>query len=104
MLAREGASDYAEVVLDTNGRFQFQSVPTETVSLSARLKGYKFSHRNLSLDWLNDQILGKVDGDVTNLTLVMEPGEFRYSSNHEDAPEGVDLQPRDKPLRGVKPL
>jgi hypothetical protein len=104
MLAREGASDYAEVVLDANGRFQFQSVPAETVSLSARLKGYKFSHHNPSLDWLNNQILGKVDGDITNLTLVMEPGEFRYSSNHEDIPEGVDIQPRDKPLRSAKPF
>jgi hypothetical protein len=97
------AGDYAEVVLDTNGRFEFQSVPAESVTLSARLKGYKYSRRNPSLDWLNNQIIGKVSGDVTNLTLIMEPGEFRYSSSHDDAPEGVDVQPRDKPLRGVSP-
>jgi hypothetical protein len=103
LLARQGASDYTDVVLTADGRFAFQSVPAESVSLSARLKGYKYSHRNPSLDWLNNQIVGKVSGDITNLTLIMEPGEFRYNSNHDDIPEGVDVQPRDKPLRGVSP-
>jgi hypothetical protein len=101
LLARAG--DYADVVLAADGRFVFQSVPAESVSLSARLEGYKYSHRNPSLDWLNNSIVGKVGGDITNLTLIMEPGEFRYSSNHDDIPEGVDIQPRDKPLRGVSP-
>jgi hypothetical protein len=103
LLARQGASDYADVVLTADGRFVFQSVPAESVSLSARLEGYKYSHRNPSLDWLNNQIIGKVSGDITNLTLIMEPGEFHFTPNHDDAPEGVDLQPRDKPLRGVSP-
>jgi uncharacterized RDD family membrane protein YckC len=102
LLARGG--DYAEATLDDHGRFQFLSVPAESVCLSARLKGYKFTRSNPSLDWLNDQIIGTVDRDITNLTLVMEPGEFHYSSNHEDVPEGTDLQPRDKPLRGVRPF
>ena len=101
LLSRQGASDYAEVTLEADGRFEFQSVPAEPVSLSVRLQAYKLSHRNPSLDWLNNQIVGKVDGDLTNLTLLMDPGEFRYSPNHDDAPEGTDLQPRDKPLRGV---
>ena len=101
LLARAG--DYADVVLDTNGRFEFQSVPAESVSLSARLKGYKYSRRNPSLDWLNNQIIGKVSGDITNLALIMEPGEFHYTPNQDDIPEGVDVQPRDKPLRGVSP-
>lgn len=101
LLARSG--DYAEVMLNTNGGFEFQSVPAESVTLSVRLKAYKFSHRNPSVDWLNDQILGQVSGDITNLTLIMEPGEFHFTPNHDDIPEGVDVQPRDKPLRGVSP-
>ena len=103
LLARQEASDYADVVLTTDGHFVFQSVPAESVSLSARLKDYKYSHRNPSLDWLNNQIIGKVSGDITNLTLIMEPGEFHFTPNHDDVPEGVDIQPRDKPLRGVSP-
>jgi hypothetical protein len=101
LLSRQGASDYAEVTLEADGRFEFQSVPAEPVSLSVHLQAYKLSHRNPSLDWLNNQIVGKVDGDLPNLTLLMDPGEFRFSPNHDDAPEGTDLQPRDKPLRGV---
>ena len=102
LLARGG--DYAEATLDEQGRFKFVSVPAESVCLSARLKGFKFTRSNPSLDWLNDQIIGTVACDITNLTLVMEPGEFHYSPNHEDVPEGTDLQPRDKPLHGVKPF
>jgi len=96
------AGDYAEIKLDATGRFAFLSVPGQEVSVSARFKGYKFSRRNPSLDWLNDQILGKVNGDLTNLTLVMDPGAFHYNSNHEGIPEGVEVQPHDQPLRGVK--
>jgi hypothetical protein len=102
LLGREGVSDYSEVALDAGGRFEFQMVPAGSVSLSARLKGYKFSQRNPSLDWLNGGIVGKVDRDITNLTLLMEPGEFRYSPNAEDLPEGAETQPRDKPLRSAK--
>jgi hypothetical protein len=102
LLAREGVSDYSEVVLDAGGGFEFQTVPAGPVSLSARLKDYKFSQRNPSLDWLNGFIVGKVDRDTTNLTLLMEPGEFRYNPNAADLPEGADAQPRDKPLRSAK--
>ena len=104
LLARQGVSDYSEAVLDAGGRFEFQTVPAGSVSLSARLKGYKFSQRNPSLDWLNGFIVGTVDRDITNLTLLMEPGEFRYSGKPDDPPEGVDVQPRDKPLRSAKPF
>ncbi len=103
LLAREGVSDHSEVVLDAGGHFEFQTVPAGTVSLSVRLHGYKFSQRNPSLDWANGFILGKVDRDITNLTLVLEPGEFRFTSP-ADLPEGVESQPRDKPIRSAKPF
>jgi hypothetical protein len=101
LLAREGVSDYSEVALDADGRFEFQTVPAGSVSLSARIKGYKFSQRNPSLDWANGFILGKVDRDITNLTLLLEPGEFRFDPNPANRPEGVEAQPRDKPLRSA---
>lgn len=104
LLAREGVSDYSEAVLDAGGRFEFQKVPAGSVSLSLRLNGYRFSKSNPSLDWLNGIIVGKVDRDITNLTLLLEPGEFRFSGKPEDVPEGVDVQPRDKPLRSAKPF
>jgi hypothetical protein len=104
LLAREGVSDYSEAVLDAGGRFEFQMVPAGSVSLSLRLKGYRFSKSNPSLDWLNGFIVGAVNRDITNLTLIMDPGEFRYTPNTADMPEDVDRQPRDKPLRGAQNL
>jgi hypothetical protein len=45
--------------------------------MSARIKGYRFSKQNPSLDWLNGGIVGQVTSDITDLTLLMEPGEWR---------------------------
>jgi hypothetical protein len=101
-LGREDAWDHTEATLGTDGRFEFQGVPPESVGLSVRIKGYKFSKRNPSLDWLNGGIVGRVTGDQSDLTLLMEPGEWRYNREEEDAPAGVDRQPQGQPLRGAK--
>jgi hypothetical protein len=103
MLGRENVSDNAASVLDAQGRFNFPSVPAETVTLYLRSGGYKFTYRNPSLDWLNGRIIGKVEGDTTNLTIIIEKGEFRYGPNQAGMPSGADCQPRDKPLRSAKP-
>jgi len=102
-LGREKASDHTEALLDEAGRFEFKNVPAESVGLSVRIKGYKFSKRNPSLDWLNGSIIGRVDGDLTDLTFLMEPGQWRFNGpEEEDLPPGADRQPREKPLRGAK--
>ncbi len=100
-LGREGAWDHTEALLDAEGRFEFTDVPSEAVGLSVRIKGYKFSKRNPSLDWLNGGLVGRVTGDLTDLTLLMEPGEWRYNGEEGEAPGGQS-QPRDQPLRGAK--
>lgn len=101
LLGREGAWDHTEATLDAEGRFEFTDVPAEAVGLSLRIKGYKFSKRNPSLDWLNGGLVGRVSGDLPDLTLLMEPGEWRYNGDEGEAPGGQS-QPRDQPLRGVK--
>lgn len=100
-LGREDAWDHTEVAVSPNGEFQLSGVPEEPVSISVRVKGYKFSKRNPSLDWLNGGIVGRVDKDLRELTLLMEPGEWRYNREEQDMPEGADSQPRNQPLRGV---
>lgn len=100
-LGREQAWDHTEAVLDGEGRFEFTDVPAEGVSLSVRITGYKFSKRNASLDWLNGGLVGRVDGDTGDLTLLMEPGQWRYNREEGEVPRG-ESQPRDKPLRGAK--
>jgi len=103
LLGREQAWDHTEALLDVDGRFQFKGVPAESVGLSLRIKGYKFSKRNPNLDWLNGGIVGRVDRDITDLTLLLEPGEWRYNGvEEEDLPAGAERQPRTQPLRGAK--
>lgn len=99
LLSREQAWDHTEARLETDGQFTFRGVPTESVSLNVRVKGYKYSKRNRSLDWLNGGLIGRVDQDIDGLTLLLEPGEWRYNGE-EGEPANGDSQPRDKPLRG----
>lgn len=101
LLSREKAFDSSEVTLAANGQFEFTGVPVESVSLSVRIKGYKFSKKNPSLDWLNGRILGRVTGDMTNLVFLMEPGAWQFNQEG-DRPDGADAYPADKPLRGIK--
>jgi hypothetical protein len=101
MLGREDAWDHQERILDTEGRFEFVGVPSESVGLSVRVKGYKLSKRNGSLDWLNGGMVGKVGGDITDLIILMDRGEWQYNGDEGDSPNG-ESQPRDKPLRGAK--
>jgi hypothetical protein len=101
MLGRERAWDYTEVTLDKDGGFEFTGVPDETVSLSVRIKGYTFSQRNPSLDWLNGSIIGRVEKDIDSLILLMDPGDKQFYRD-EEIPSDVDRQPRTKPLRGAR--
>lgn len=101
MLGREKAWDTTQVTLATNGSFEFTNVPAESVSLSVRIKGYKFSKRNPSLDWLNDCILGRVTGNMTHLDFLMEPGKWRYNGEEGSPPDGAPEQPRNLPLRSA---
>lgn len=100
-LGRQEAADSVETKLAADGRFEFKDVPAESIALSVRIKGYRLSKRNPSLDWLNGQILGRVTGDENNLTILMEPGNWQFNQQN-DRPDGVEAYPIDQPLRGVK--
>jgi uncharacterized GH25 family protein len=97
LLSREKAWDSTQVTLGTDGAFEFKGVPAESVGLSVRVKGYRLSKSNPSLDWLNGRILGRVTGNMTNLDFLMEPGSLKYNQE-SDRPDGTDAYPVDKPL------
>jgi hypothetical protein len=75
LLGREGAWDHAEALLGDNGGFEFRGVPRGPVNLNVRIRGYKCSKKNPNLDWLNGGIVGTVDGNITDLTILLEPGQ-----------------------------
>ncbi len=100
-LAREKAMDSLETKLNADGAFEFRGVPAESVTMNVRIKDYRLSKRNPSLDWLNGAILGRVTGDIHDFTILMKPGDWQYNQT-DDHPGGDDDYPVNKPLRSVK--
>lgn len=100
-LGRQKAMDSLETKLAADGQFTFKGVPAESIDLAIRIKGYRVSKRNPSLDWLNGQILGRVTGNVSDFVILMEPGDWELN-REDDRPGGDDDYPVNKPLRSLK--
>ena len=68
--------------LDDTGRFEFRGLTDGPVSVSVQLpkgrapSGYRVSARNKCLDPnFPEELWGKLNGDITDLTILIEPGE-----------------------------
>jgi len=88
-LGREAARrDSRLVELTTNGEFAFDGVPDESVFIAVGLPGYRLSEANASLEKLNwNKLSGRVDRDISGLTVVLEPGEIPRQSYLKLTPE-----------------
>jgi beta-lactamase regulating signal transducer with metallopeptidase domain len=73
MLSRDEAwdSNFTEAAAD--GTFAIRGVPPEVVHVSARVKGYRLSPKNMSYAYNGIWLLGLVSGDVEDLTILYEP-------------------------------
>ncbi len=101
LVSREDAWDSRQINLPPDGRFDIAGVPLESFSLSVRLKGYRVSAKNASLDTLNPfQLVGRVDGDITNLVLLLEKGDSLSPNYNNNTPQSE--WPRNLPLRGAE--
>ncbi len=79
MLGLEPAWDHQIAAVDEQGRFRVTSLPPGLMHLSVSVKGYHLSPSNRSLDPLNLTFLaGQLDADVTDLRIVLDPGEFKF--------------------------
>src|SRR6266487_160691 len=97
LLSRDDAWDSAQTEANEQGRFSFPGVPGETVSLSARIQGYRLSSRNKSLDTMNPfHLVGLLQADKSDLILEFEPGENRPGSR------GAYMDIRQEPLLGAE--
>ncbi len=100
LLGRPAAWDTLTLELAADGHFEFTNVPPEAVTLDTRVNGYRFSRRNASLDSLNPfQLVGRLNGDTTNLVMLLEPGE-NLRPDYTMSPEGE--RPNDMPLGGAE--
>lgn len=99
LLSRQEAWDSQQAEVDEKGRFRFTGVPSETVTVSTRVKGYRYSLRNASLDSLNPfRLMGRVNADKRDLVMEFEPGPQRESMRVNTLPL------RDEPLRGAETM
>jgi hypothetical protein len=103
LLSREEAWDSAQAVVDKEGRFSFTGLPSEQYSLSANVKGYHLSPRNVSTDLLNGfRLLGVVREDIHGLRLLLEPGPEPEKEPRSDAKFYEEYNRRRLgPLRGA---
>lgn len=100
-VGREEAWDVLAVDLPPDGRFALANLPgNETLSLGARVKGYRPSPRNASFERLNGfGLAGRLESDKTNLVFLLEPGEARPGSFE---PEPEEDRPQNLPLGGIE--
>ncbi len=97
----EAAWDWLVVDLPADGRFALANLPgNETLSLGARVKGYRPSPRNASFERLNGfGLTGRLESDKTNLVFLLEPGEVCPGSFE---PEPEEDRPQNLPLGGIE--
>jgi hypothetical protein len=103
LVGRAEAWDTASVELDEHGRFDLRGIPPESVGVSVRVRGYRFSDKNKSLDRLNGgSLVGRIDHDIIDLQLLLEPGQFAPPDFNAPPASPEDWQPRGKPLHGAE--
>jgi hypothetical protein len=101
LVSREEAWDSTQLILDKDGNFEATGIPSETISLSVRTKGYHVSGRNVSVDQLDPfQLIGRVDHDITNLVFMLEKGPDPVPDYSHVDPEYN--QSRQRSLRGAE--
>jgi hypothetical protein len=110
LVSRGQAWDTQMAEVDEEGRFVVEGMPTEDYSVSSFIKGYEMSSKNECADPVNPGLLeGRVDRDVSDLTILYEPsgGGERRPPKHEDpqVPMTMDssLARRRQLIGGVDP-
>ncbi len=94
------AWDALSVELDPNGRFEAPSLPRDSYGVSVHVRGYSMSLKNKSLDRINGGLVGRIDQD-TDLTILLEPGQFAPPDFQKPWNLRLEAPPRDKPLQGA---
>lgn len=99
LVSRDEGWDATQIMADPGGHFSFAGLPPDPLSLSARVRGYRLSSRNRSLDTMNAfSLVGSLKRDKTDLVVELEPGEIQ----RPERGEYVDI--RQEPLRGSEGL
>ena len=88
------ASDSApELALTADGSFRFENLPTESYTISVRMPGYTVSPKNPNCLSFDARIEGRIDRDISDLVILMQPGPFQQAR---------PIPPGQTPLRGYE--
>jgi protocatechuate 3,4-dioxygenase beta subunit len=102
MICREVAWDHQNVLVSPDGSFSFEGLPAETYTVSIRVPGYRLSEKNASYELLNNQLLGRVDGDVSELRVLLDPGKDDERRDYQNRYQRSQMQElKTQPLRGA---
>jgi uncharacterized GH25 family protein len=99
-VSSDEAWDVLAVELGADGLFDLRNVPPGTHNVGVRVKGYRLAAANASLDTLNPfHLVGQLNTDKTNLTVLLEPGDNLRSEGGGNVP---GERPQDLPLAGIE--
>lgn len=97
-LGREQAWDYQEATLGDDGEFEFNGLGPETVDISLRAQGYKFSKRNPNRV-MNRSIAGRLQESLDNFLIIVE--ELEGVDDPNDF-QDHNWNVREQPLRSAE--
>jgi uncharacterized GH25 family protein len=81
-ISRYDINDSIEAKVDSEGKFELNCIPGEVVSFTPQVNGYHLSSENQSYEQMNARFLiGTVDGDITDLTVKLDPGPAERGTN-----------------------
>jgi len=81
LVSRQNAWDFQTQQVNSDGTFQFDGLPEEQITLSARVRGYHISGRNRSFTPLNPfGLIGVVRQDIDELRLLLTPGPMKLDA------------------------
>jgi hypothetical protein len=106
-VTRRDAWDHLTVPVSPSGEFEIDHVPAEIVMLSTRVPWYQISAKNKSYDWLNRRLVGKIEGNVDDLEVLLEKMETSLPiklSVQERSRISEEHRPENNPLHGVEIL
>ena len=101
-ISREEAWDNVVVQIDRDGAFDVSGIPEEQISIGLSIDGYRFSEKNPSLDSNHRGLMGRVVGDISDLTILLEPGKPVAYEGIERLSYEEQKKRSAMPLRGVQ--
>lgn len=102
LLSRQEAWDHVIVETDERGHFEITGLPEEKVAIYLTVPGHRLSRKNPNLDSNHSGLIGRVTGDLSNFTILLEPGKTPNYDEIDRLTYEETQKRNEKPLQGVE--